>query len=148
DRAQRHVGPLELVLQLLPDVSVAERLLGRAKQARERGEALAFLPAPGAARAALDVRGETALDPGALRALEREGGCGQDDEGDEQRDHEPAEWAVERLWQTAARGGSGGQVAGYLEVRRSRALGRERDAQVQLVARPRRGHVLDPPGAA
>ena len=91
DRTQGHVGALELGVHLLPQAPVAEGLLGQAEEPGERREALALLAATRATGAALDVRGEAALDPGAFSPCQRQADRGQDEERDDQRHHEPAE---------------------------------------------------------
>src|SRR5919201_1122446 len=74
DRPERQVGALEQALHRAPVAQVAEGLLCRAEERRERGEALA-LHRCALRRLALrvdDVRGDPAADPGALVRGERE----------------------------------------------------------------------------
>jgi hypothetical protein len=69
---------------------MAKRLLGRAEQARQSGEALALLALPRLA-GALDVRGEAGLDPRALGRGEHEPARGEHEERDEHGQQQPTE---------------------------------------------------------
>ena len=145
DRAQRHVGPFEQALELQPEPAASESPLGRAEEPREGCQPLALLLLLGLARAALDVRGEAGLDPRALGRAEHEAARGQDEEGDQHGQEEPAERRVERRGEDPSARTRLVEGAGNREVGGGGALGIERDAKVQLLARARGRHVLDPP---
>jgi hypothetical protein len=123
DRAQRHVCPLELQVHLLPEPAMAEGLLGDPKEAGEGGEALALLASPGTSRPALEVGGKTALDPRAGAAGEREARRGEDDEGDDQGEDEPAERGVEGTREASAVDNRRREAVGDGEVLRVRPFG-------------------------
>ena len=92
--------------------------------------------------------GEPALHPRALARGEHQTACRQDEEGDEQRQQETAERRVERGGELAAVTGGSLEVARHGQVGRRGALGIEGRPEVELLARPRCGHPLEPPGAA
>ena len=147
---QRRLTPLEHLLHALPVAQVAERTLGRAEHASDRGDPLVAGHALRVACAS-HVRREPLLQPVAAARREKHEECEEHEEPCREPDDDAARRPVDECRQQARRRGRSADVP---RLRRDdeRERGRSRTGHsgldLEMVARPRGGDVGNRPRVA
>jgi hypothetical protein len=148
---ERPVRPLEQRVDLLPLLQVPQHALRGLEKAGEQREAPPFalsleclLPRGG------DMRIQSAAQPGSLRRGQREGGGDESEEPHHAGEDGQAPVArVEEVWQERGRlGCDRRRIAGGGQLGPELVSAREGDHEVEAVAGPGSGHVVELPGSA